>query len=159
MKLTIARLIMVIIAGFLLAPAGIFGAANTTKLSTGPTVKNALAADQELARALRDNDTLGIVRLLDKDWAVISTRGGIGEGPSIFPDGIRTGYLTRKTYELSEPRVRLFGDVALVTTKVETSGIFAGKPFDVKERQTDTWLWKNGAWKCIFTHESNLLNP
>ena len=156
MTLNVARLFMAVIAGFLLAPAGILGAANTTKLSTGPTVENALAADQELARALRDNDTAGIVRMLDKDWAVISTRGGIGEGPSIFPDGIRTGYLTRKTYELSEPRVRLFGDVAVVTTKVKTSGMFAGKSFDVKERQTDTWLWKNGAWKCIFTHESNL---
>jgi ketosteroid isomerase-like protein len=156
MKLIIARLLKVIIAGFLLAPAQLFGAASNTKPSTGPTAENALAADLQLATALQNNDSAGIYHLLDKDWAVISTRGGIGEGPSIFPDGIRTGYLTRKTYELSEPRVRLFGDIALVTTKVKTSGMFAGKSFDVKERQTDTWLWKNGAWTCILTHESNL---
>ena len=72
-----------------------FGLGNRAKLIIGPTVENALAADQELARAMRENDTAGIVRMLDKDWAVISTRGGIGEGPSIFPDGIRSGYLTR----------------------------------------------------------------
>jgi len=156
MQLNIARPILVIITGFLLAPIQMFGGAGNEKPSPGPTVENVLAADQELARALRENDTAGIYHLLDKDWAVISTRGGIGEGPSIFPDGIRTGHLTRKTYELSEPRVRLFGDIALVTTKVKTSGMFEGKSFDVKERQTDTWLWKNGAWKCILTHESNL---
>ena len=147
---------MVIIAGFLFAPVKIFGAAVNVKLSTGPTVENALAADQELARALRDNDTAGIVRMLDKDWAVITTRGGIGEGPSIFPDGIRTGYLTRKTYEISEPRVRLYGNVALVTTKVKTSGTFQGKSFEVKERQTDVLRWEDGGWKCVLTHESDL---
>jgi len=150
-------LIMAITAGFFLfAPLKMFGLGNRAKLIIGPTVENALAADQELARAMRENDTAGIVRMLDKDWAVISTRGGIGEGPSIFPDGIRSGYLTRNTYELSEPRVRLFGDMAVVTTKVKTSGMFNGKPFDVKERQTDVLRWTDGRWKCVLTHETAL---
>ena len=40
----------------------------------------------------------------------------------IFADGIKSGYLTRKTFEISEPRVLLrTGNVALVTTKVQTS--------------------------------------
>jgi ketosteroid isomerase-like protein len=159
MTLNADRLIILVIAGFLLAPAQMFGAAGNAKLSvgpTGPTVENALAADQELARALRDNDTAGILRMLDKDWAVISGRGGVAEGPSIFPDGVKSGYLTRKTMELSEPRVRLYGNIALVTTKVKTSGMFQGKPFDVKERQTDVLRWGDGGWKCILTHETML---
>jgi len=156
MLLHLNRVIVVIIAGFALAPVKMFGVAGNAKLSTEPTVENALAADQELARALQENDTLGIVRMLDKDWAVISTAGDIGEGPSIFPGGIRSGYLMRKTYSLSEPRVRLYGNIALVTTKVETSGIFRGKPFAVTERQTDVWRWKGGEWKCILTHETKM---
>ena len=56
--------------------------------------------------------------------------------------------------ELSEPRVRLFGDIALVTTKVKTSGMFQGKPFDIVERQTDVLRWENGGWKCVLTHET-----
>jgi hypothetical protein len=40
--------------------------------------------------------------------------------------------------------VRLYGNIALVTTKVKTSGTFQGKPFDVMERQTDVLLWKAG---------------
>jgi ketosteroid isomerase-like protein len=146
----------VIIAGFVLAPVKMFGAAGNPKLSTGPTAENALAADQELARALRDNDTVGILRMLDKDWVVITTHGGLAEGPDVFPSGIRTGYLTRKSYEISEPRVRLYGNVALVTTKVRISGTFKGKSFDVKERQTDVLRWEDGKWTCILTHESNL---
>src|ERR1700733_4594264 len=123
---------------------------------TGPTAASALAADDDLSKAIRENNGDGIARWLDKDWAVVSTTGGMGEGPSIFPDGIRSGVLTRTTFETSEPRVRVFDNVALVTTKVKTSGMLAGKPFDVQERQTDAWLWKGGGWKCILTHETKI---
>jgi hypothetical protein len=132
------------------------GSSVKAKHAFGPTTENALAADQELAGALQRNDTVGIVRMLDKDWAVIATTGVVGESPSIFPDGIRSDYLTRKTYSLSEPRVRLYGNIALVTTKVETSGMFQGKTFEVTERQTDVWRWKDGVWKCILTHETKM---
>jgi ketosteroid isomerase-like protein len=122
----------------------------------GPTTESALAADQALARAMRENDAAEIVHWLDDSWAVISTAGGLGKGPSIFPEGIKAGYLTRKTFEISEPRVRLYGNTALVTTKVKTSGTFQGKPFDVTERQTDVLLWKDGGWKCVLTHETKI---
>jgi ketosteroid isomerase-like protein len=146
----------IMITLMLLLSLNTFGTPAHAKSSNGPTVENALAADQELARAIRENDSAGIVRMLDKGWAVISTRGGIGEGPSIFPDGIRSGYLTRKTLEISEPRVRLYGNIALVTTKVRTSGTFQGKPFDVVERQTDVLQWENDGWKCVLTHETSI---
>jgi ketosteroid isomerase-like protein len=103
---------------------------------------------------MRDNDADGIARSLSDDWAVISARGGVGEGKSIFPEGIKSGFLKHTAYEVSEPRVRLYGDVALVTTKVHNAGRFGGKPFDAMERQTDVWLWKDGAWKCVLTHEA-----
>jgi ketosteroid isomerase-like protein len=155
MTLHVNRVIMVIIAGFLFAPMKMLGAADAI-ISVGPTVENALAADQELARAIRENDTTGIVRMLDKDWAVITTNGDIGEGPEIFPSGIRSGFRVVKTMEVSEPRVRLYGNVAVITTKVRLAGDFAGKSFDVKMRQTDVLHWEDGKWKCVLTHESKL---
>jgi len=124
--------------------------------NTGATAASALAADDALTKAIRENDADGIVRWLDKGWGVVSTRGGVGEGASTFPDGIRTGELTRKTFETAEPRVRVYDNVALVTTKVKTSGMLNGTPFDVLERQTDVWLWRDGEWKCILTHETKI---
>jgi ketosteroid isomerase-like protein len=153
--LTVHVTVMVIMAASLFAPFRMLAAGvQANSAVVGPTVENALAADEALAKAFRDNDADGITRWLDTGWAVISGTGGVGEGPSVFPDGIRSGYLMRKTMELSEPRVRLFGDMALVTTKVKTSGMFQGKPFDVTERQTDVLRWANGGWKCVLTHET-----
>ena len=123
---------------------------------TGPTAVSALAADDDLSKQIRENNADGIAHWLDKDWAVVSANGDVGEGPSIFPDGIKTGGLTRTTFETSEPRVRVYENIALVTTKVKTSGMFGGKPFAVLERQTDTWLWKDGGWKCVLTHETRI---
>jgi uncharacterized protein YciI/ketosteroid isomerase-like protein len=125
-----------------------------TAKKTGPTIENALAADLQLAKALQNNDSLGIVRMLDKDWAVITSHGDIAEGLDVFPSGIRSGRRMLNAQEISEPRVRLFGNVALVTTKLKI--VVRGKPTEYNERQTDVWLWKNGAWKCILTQESDL---
>jgi len=142
------------IVGLLIAPLAKAQAAGDAKPATGPTAESVLAAEEEYIRAMRENDAEGIARCLSDDWAVISAKGGVGEGKSIFPDGVKQGYLTRTAYEFSEPRVRLYGNVALVTVKVHTAGTFVGKLFDVMERETDVWLWKDGTWKCALTHET-----
>jgi ketosteroid isomerase-like protein len=92
--------------------------------------------------------------MLTDDWAVITAHGDVGEGKDIFPSGIRAGMLTRKTYEISEPRVRVEGNTAVVTTKVHLAGVFNGKPFDFMERVSDVFVWKEGTWKAILTHET-----
>jgi ketosteroid isomerase-like protein len=57
--------------------------------------------------------------------------------------------------ELAEPRVRLYGDIALVTSKVRLSGQLGGKTYDnLKMRQTDVLRWEHGGWKCILTQEA-----
>lgn len=142
-----------ILAGLLIAPLA-KAQTGDAKPAAQPTAESVLAAEEELARALQENDADGIARCLSDDWAVVSARGGVAEGKSIFPEGIKQGYLTHKAYEVSEPRVRLYGNVAWVTAKVHNAGTFRNKPFDVMERETDLWLWKDGSWKCVLTHEA-----
>jgi hypothetical protein len=110
-------------AGSVVAPGRIAKAAGGANQGAGPTAESALSAEGELTRAMRDSDADGIERSLSDDWAVISARGGVGEGKSIFLGAIKAGYLTHKAYETSEPRVRHDGNVALVTTKVHNAGI------------------------------------
>lgn len=147
-------LVLALAAGSVVAPVKAVIAAGGADHSAGPTAESALAAEEELAAAMQSNDADGIARSLSDDWAVISARGGVGEGKSIFPEGIKQGSLTHTAYEISEPRVRLYGNVALVTAKVHNAGTSRGKSFDVMERETDVWLWKDGSWKCVLTHEA-----
>jgi ketosteroid isomerase-like protein len=122
--------------------------------SAGPTAENAMAAEEALARAFRNNDADALSNMFDSSWAVITANGDIAEGPETFPSGIKSGFRTLKTFDMSEARVRLYGNVALITIKLDLAGALGGKPFDVLERETDTWVWKDGNWKCVLTHES-----
>jgi ketosteroid isomerase-like protein len=147
-------ILLLIIVGLLLAPMVSPKAAGAAKPAAGPTAESVMAAEEEFARAMQNNDADGIARCLSDDYAVISAFGGVNEGKSIFPEGVKQRYLTHKAYEVSEPRVRLYGNVAWVTTKVHNAGTNSGKHFDVMERETDVWVWKDGIWKCVLTHES-----
>jgi ketosteroid isomerase-like protein len=134
-----------LIAGSLVAPAAM--------ASVGPTAENALAAEKEVNQALLANDADALGRLLANDWIVISAYGGIGERDAFIAE-IKSGQFTRKTMDLSDPRVRIYGNTAVVTTQLKTSGTIDGRSFDVSERQTDVLIWSDGAWKSVLLHET-----
>ena len=123
--------------------------------AVGPTEKSALAAEEEVTRALLANDADAVGRLLAADWVVINTYGGMGDRAG-FLAVIKSGDFTRKTIALSDTKVRIYGDIAVVTARVATSGTFMGKNFDVQERSTDVLRWHYWGWKSVLTHETEI---
>jgi ketosteroid isomerase-like protein len=127
-----------------------------------PTRETALQTERELAQAMRTNDGDSFCRLLDPDWAVVDGIGGVGDsagkGKSVC-EAMRAGTFTRKTYEpdLANARVRVYGDIATITFRLSLSGSSNHKDFSVKEVQTDVLRWEDGGWKCVLTHETNVL--
>lgn len=103
------------------------------KSEAGPTAESAMLAEQKIAQAFRENDADGIVQLLSNDYAVINTAGGIGEEKSLFSDGMKSGFLTRKSFDFSEARVRLLREYCACDYKAQNIRRTPGKPFDVTE--------------------------
>jgi len=54
----------------------------------------------------------------------------------------------------SETSVYLYGDVAIVTSVYRTKGTDGGKLFIHHGRFTDTWIRRNGEWKCVADQET-----
>ncbi len=143
--------------GFTILVAQTQGQAQTM---SGPTAKSAVSTDEAVNQALLTADTDALNALLDDDWIVVSGFGGVAEKAG-FIEFIREGG-PRKTMILSEARVRLYGETAVVTTHLTAAGPFVKevngkvvrKCFDVKERQTDVLVWKNGGWKSVLLHET-----
>ena len=54
----------------------------------------------------------------------------------------------------SDTSVYLYGDVAIATSVYRTKGTDSGKPFVHRGRFTDTWIKRNGEWKCIADQET-----
>ena len=126
-----------------------------TTFAVGPTEESAVAAEQEVAKALLANDADAVGRLLADDWVVVSTYGRMADREA-FLGVIRSGQFSRKAMELSDIRVKLYGNTAVVTSELHTSGMLMGKPFDVLERQTDVLVWNEGGWKSVLTHETQI---
>ena len=147
-----------LIRGFLVIASAWMFLANTARAATGPTKENALEAEEELAQAMRTNDADGFCRLLDPDWAVVDGIGRINDRESVCA-AIKAGTFTRKTYEpdLADARVRVYGNIATITFHLSLSGPFEHKTFSGKEVETDVLRWEDGGWKCVLTHETNVL--
>ena len=131
----------------------VVSAAASQAASGGPTPEGAVSADQAIAAAMLANSADRLAPLLADEWIVINTQGGVGSRDDML-GGIRSGLFTRKTLTLSNARVRLYGNVAVVTSHVATSGELMHKDFDVQETQTDVLLWKDGAWTSVLLHET-----
>jgi hypothetical protein len=150
MVLIIASLVLV------LSPAAV-ARATVSEASA----KSALSAEESINQALLRSDSDALETLLAGDWIVVSGFGGIAERKP-FIAYVRAGDFTRSKMVLSEPRVRLYGNTALVTTHLnaagrsikERNGKVVSDCFEVKERQTDVLVWKNGDWKSVLLHET-----
>ncbi len=130
--------------------------------TTGPTAASASSTDQAINQALLAGNADALKNLLADDWIVVSGFGSVADKNG-FIDFIRKSG-ARKRMILSETRVRLYGETALVTTHLDAAGPFVkevnGKLvrrcFAVKERQTDVLVWKNGGWQSVLLHETML---
>lgn len=54
----------------------------------------------------------------------------------------------------SETTVYLYGDAAIVSSVYRNKGTDNGKPFVHPGRFSDTWIKRNGKWRCVSDHET-----
>jgi ketosteroid isomerase-like protein len=61
--------------------------------------------------------------------------------------------------ELSDLRVRVHGNVAVVTGADHEMGKSKGKPYEYRDRLTDVWVKSQAGWQVIASHYSVPIMP
>jgi len=56
--------------------------------------------------------------------------------------------------EMSDLKVRVHGDTAIVTGAYHEKGESNGKPYEYHDRFTDTWMKLGGKWQVVASHYS-----
>lgn len=56
--------------------------------------------------------------------------------------------------EMSDLKVRIHGDTAVVTGAYHERGESSGKPYEYHDRLTDVWMKVGGKWQVIASHYS-----
>lgn len=114
------------------------------------------AVVEDMVRALgdayRDVDLNTLDALTAPDY-VHTNGGGTVIGKSAWMEWNRKrrawldgGHLAVERYETHDLEVRLFGETAIATGRVVSSGVRNGERFDVDVRFTQVWLRRDGVW-------------
>jgi ketosteroid isomerase-like protein len=109
-----------------------------------------LKLENEFARAVASNDADALDRLLADDWIIVEPDGAMID-KARFLGVIRSGALSHESMESTEPRIRVYGNTALVTGLTTSKGKFMGQDFTSCERATDIFVKQSDRWQCVFT--------
>ena len=69
---------------------------------------------------------------------------------------VDSGDLIIDTYEVNDIKIQIFGETAVVTGIVKSTGKRQGKPFNLSIRFTNVWLMEDGILRRAAFHDSHL---
>jgi uncharacterized protein (TIGR02246 family) len=123
-------------------------------LFCGTTANAQDSAEQEVQKAIDDNftaiihkDAAALSRQYTDDYFRIGETGKVSGKSEFIANATNPDYETTKL-EASEVKIRVYGNIAVVTELVTATGGPKGKtPTEHVARQTVVWLKQNGVWK------------
>ena len=112
-----------------------------------------LALENKWTDAYKLKDVTSMNSLLNEDVIVTVEDGGIYS---------KTGYIAHVSdtnvhvdvAEIGDVKIRMHGNVAVVTGGYHEKGTSKGKPYEYRDRFTDVWMNTAGAWQLIASHYS-----
>lgn len=106
---------------------------------------------QNLAAAYLKGDRAFVDALLTDDWTSTDYRGRSWTKADVLAmfDGRRPP-MTKA--EIDVDRVRLLGDIAIVTGRSESAGEVDGRAVSITQRYTDIYVRQDGRWRIVTSH-------
>jgi ketosteroid isomerase-like protein len=98
------------------------------------------------AQVKRDMATLD--RLLADDFILTRANGVVANKAQNLAD-VQSGERSFTSYKNDDVRVRLYGDAAVVTGQVVSSGTYKGQDFSGRFRYTKVFVKKDGQWQIV----------
>ena len=103
----------------------------------------------------KQSDIAAMDSLLADDYIITEVDGNTyGKAGYIAHNGSATLHV--EVSEMSDLRVRMHGNTAVVTGAYHEKGIEKGKPYDDRDRLTDVWMNLGGRWQLIASHYSSI---
>jgi ketosteroid isomerase-like protein len=102
-------------------------------------------------QAVVSNDVAKIRKYITDDWVLVDAQGGIIPQERFF-SVVEQGALSHSSMTKQILRVKLYGNIALVTGRGQNTGTWQGQPMQADEWITDVYQKINDEWLCILTH-------
>jgi hypothetical protein len=125
----------------------------TLNVRAGDTLEDFTKLENQMAEALVHGDGPAFQKFLGDDWKIVLSDSAVLTAGQVV-EALAKGSLKFTKCTVSELEVRVYGDTAIVRGIDETVGKLDGEDFSGKDRFTDVFIRKDGAWLCIATHDS-----
>jgi ketosteroid isomerase-like protein len=143
------RSLLIVLAAF--AILALDFAAAQKKPDSAPS--KILAFENQWNAAYKRGDVATMNSLLDDDFIITVEDGStFSKAGYIARNGDATVHV--ETSDMSDVKVRMHGDAAIVTGAYHEKGKDKGKPYEYRDRFTDVWMNVNGKWQVIASHYS-----
>lgn len=123
--------------------------------AAGTTEKAVLALENQWLKSQKTNNPDLVAPLFADKFISTGNDGKVMNKA----DSIADAKATKLTFaEYEDVQVTVFGDTAIATGGAREKGTdSAGKPLDIHDRFTDTWVkMPDGKWQCVATHVSSI---
>jgi ketosteroid isomerase-like protein len=107
-----------------------------------------LEADRRWAQALVKQDAAALKELYADDLVYVHS-GGNRENKSEFIRRIETGGLKYESLELVDPRIRVYGDVAIVNGMFDVRVMSDGSPINTRVVYIHVYARKGATWRMV----------
>ncbi len=107
--------------------------------------------EDDFNKAVVSNDIEEIKKCITNDWVLVDSQGGIIPQVRFF-SVLEQGLLSHSAMTKEILRVKVYGNIALVTGRGQNTGTWQGQPMHADEWITDVYKKENDKWLCVLTH-------
>lgn len=112
-----------------------------------------IALEKKWTESYKQRDIGMLSSLLAEDF-VITVEDGETYGKAGYISHTADSSVHVETAVMSDLKVRLHGNTAVVTGAYHEVGESKGKPYEYRDRLTDVWMKSSGKWQVIASHYS-----
>ena len=114
-------------------------------------IKQFQQIEDKFNAAVISNSVDEIKKCVTSDWVLVDSQGGIIQQEGFFKV-LEQGLLSHSTMTKEILRVKVYGDIALVTGRGQNTGTWQGQPLEADEWITDVYKKEYDKWLCVLTH-------
>jgi len=125
-------------------------------LAIGQTVEQQLTKlENDWANAEVKKDFPVFVRIMSDDFTNTDPEGNVSSKTQAIA-AAKSGEDVITSLHLSDLKVRVYGDAAVVTYVADAKETFKGRNVGGRSQWTDTWIKRGDSWQCVASHGSKI---
>src|SRR5712692_6150856 len=110
------------------------------------------------AAAAVKGDVATLEKQTSDDYTFINLYGQMADKSQMI-NAFRTGQTKLTSNELSDMKVRVYGNTAVITGKVDVKGTLGGKDTNGEIMFTRVYVKKGGQWQSVAFQQTRVSNP